>query len=104
MCKVIDLYLNPPREGGGTSALYAMAAGKPVVTVNYGDVFKNCGDEFAVENLAEMYECIKRYTEDSIFYDRMAELAYRRAQEYEDVEKNMKELLDTLEIRERIRS
>lgn len=102
VCKLTDLYLNPPREGGGTSALYAMSAGKPIVSLNYGDVYKNCGEEFSVQSISEMFLRIKKYMEDSTYYSKMSELALRRAQEYEDVEKNIEKLMNTLEIRERI--
>ncbi|WP_422377518.1 glycosyltransferase [Roseibium sp.] len=33
-----DLYLAPTRVGGGSSAVYAMASGLPVLSVSYGDI------------------------------------------------------------------
>lgn len=101
VCSITDLYINPPREGGGTSAIYAMAAGKPVVTLNFGDVYKNCGFEFSVENLQELGNQTLRYIEDKEFYYRMTDLAIKRAKEFEKVEDNINELLSELEKREK---
>lgn len=98
--KLADLYVNPPREGGGTSAIYAMAAGKPIVTLDYGDVYKNCGVEFAVKNIEEMERQIRRYMGEASFYAEMSELATQRAKEYENVEQNISEMMMTLEKRE----
>lgn len=36
--RICDLYLNPRRGGGGTSAAYALAAGIPAFSLNSGDV------------------------------------------------------------------
>ncbi len=102
VCNLVDLYINPPREGGGTSAIYAMSAGKPIVTLDYGDVYKNCGAEFAVKSITEMASQINRYVEDAAYYARMSELASRRAKEYENVEKNIAEMIATLETRENV--
>lgn len=35
---IVDCYLNPDRAGGGSSAVYALAAGVPVLTLPHGDV------------------------------------------------------------------
>jgi predicted O-linked N-acetylglucosamine transferase (SPINDLY family) len=32
----MDIYINPTRRGGGTSAVEALSKGIPVITVNYG--------------------------------------------------------------------
>ncbi|MEO8653551.1 MAG: glycosyltransferase [Ramlibacter sp.] len=47
-----DLYLNPPRFGGGASVAMAMAAGVPVVSMAGGDGGDKIGS-FAVQNAAD---------------------------------------------------
>jgi glycosyltransferase involved in cell wall biosynthesis len=49
-----DFYINPRRSGGGTSAAYALCAGVPVFTVNYGDVSKIALPEFCYDSYQEM--------------------------------------------------
>ncbi len=48
-----DLYLNPPRMGGGISGLMAIENGIPVITLSDGDVALYCGD-FVVDNMEEL--------------------------------------------------
>ncbi|WP_127836703.1 glycosyltransferase [Clostridium prolinivorans] len=64
----IDLFVNPKRKGGGTSAIYALYKGKPVVTLNFGDVAKNVGREFCCDSYEEMYDLIKEYYFNKDFY------------------------------------
>ncbi|MBY6265779.1 glycosyltransferase [Azospirillum sp. 412522] len=44
-CRV---FLNPPRQGGGGGAAFALAEGVPVITYGWGDVASNAGPEFCV--------------------------------------------------------
>ncbi len=76
-----DLYINPKRLGGGTSAIYALKKGKPVITVDYGDVAFNVGEEFCVQDYAEMQKQVIRYLEDSPFYKKMSEQAIKKAKQ-----------------------
>ncbi len=57
-----DVYVNPKRQGGGTSAVYAMQAGVPVLSLPYGDV------SFTAEQFPELAD-----------YDAMKEAAIRLA-------------------------
>lgn len=56
--QIVDIYLNPDRAGGGSSAVYAMAAGVPVLTLPHGDVAfaagaaQHCADYAALQNQA----------------------------------------------------
>lgn len=75
----IDLYVNPKRIGGGTSAIYAIYLGKPVVTLNYGDVAVNVGKEFCVDNYNEMFNKISEYCSNSEFYNKQSSVAKERA-------------------------
>lgn len=77
--ELCDLYINPTRKGGGTSAVEAMFKGKPVVTVNYGDVAGIVGEKFSCENYTEMRKLIERYYEDKEFYEQQSKLARETA-------------------------
>lgn len=77
--ELCDLYINPIRRGGGTSAVEAMFKGKPVITVNYGDVATVVGDKFSCKNYVEMGKLIERYYEDKQFYEQQSMLARETA-------------------------
>lgn len=84
--ELCDLYINPTRKGGGTSAVEAMFKGKPVVTVNYGDVAGIVGERFSCGNYTEMGQLINRYYEDKAFYETQAQYARDTAAVYMDSE------------------
>jgi hypothetical protein len=56
-----DLYLNPKRQGGGSSAAYALAAGLPVYSLALGDVGKILPKEFLFNNQQQLFEGVKDY-------------------------------------------
>ncbi len=64
---VADAYLNPPRQGGGGSAAYALADGLPVVTLNQGDVAAVVGAARAQDNFDAYVERAKRLCQDPGF-------------------------------------
>lgn len=97
---LFDLYINPRRMGGGTSALYSMSQGKPVVTIEYGDVALNAGSEFCVNDYSEMIRVIKRYMEDESYYDHMSAIAKNRADELTNINDNMMRQISEIENRE----
>ncbi|WP_027204500.1 glycosyltransferase [Butyrivibrio fibrisolvens] len=72
----IDLYVNPIRLGGGTSAQEAMLKGVPVVTCKTGDVYANCHDDFAVDDYDEMVQVIERYVNDADYYKSQSKKAH----------------------------
>lgn len=88
----IDLYVNPKRSGGGTSAIYALYAGKPVVTLNFGDVAKNVGEEFCVDNYIDMYGMICKYCCDKEFYDKQGFLSKEKAMKLTDMSRYVDDL------------
>ena len=45
--ELCDLFVNPDRAGGGTSGAMALFKGKPVVTIDRGDIADVCGAETA---------------------------------------------------------
>lgn len=55
-----DLYLNPPRTGGGTSATYAINNEIPVLTLPNCNVALR-GEEFVCSSLEKFPEIIYKY-------------------------------------------
>ena len=98
--EVCDLYVNPPRVGGGFSVVEAFYKGKPAVTLPYGDVAASAGPDFWVEDLQEMENTILRYKEDSAFYQSQAKRALERGKELFDSEGALQHILDEMERRE----
>lgn len=75
----MDVYLNPKRNGGGSSVVEAMVKGVVPVTLPHGDVYVNTGELFAVSDEAAMREevlCLKR---DISYYQKKSDLARERA-------------------------
>ncbi len=98
--ELCDLYINPLRKGGGTSCVEAMAMGKPVVTLKFGDVYGSVEDDFACDDLGEMKARIIRYIEDKEFYNRHIELAKKKADFFLDSESEFRRILDEYKKRE----
>ena len=71
--KVMDLYVNPVRKGGGGSASCALQAGVPVVSLINCDVAVNVGENFVCDDLQKMEQLIERYIEDNEFYNNQIE-------------------------------
>lgn len=90
-----DLYVNPIRRGGGTSAIEAMSKGLPVVSVDYGDVAGIVGSDFTCKDYAEMKVCIERYKNDTAFYHEKSQLALKLAKEYMDSEKEFSNIMES---------
>ncbi len=97
--EICDLYLNPIRQGGGTSAVEAMYKGVPVITTRYGDVYVNASEEFAVADYNEMERLVLKYMEDPAFYDRQSEAAGRRSKILLDTERAFVEIMEEFERR-----
>ncbi len=76
----IDLFVNPKRNGGGSSVAEALYKGVPVVTIGYGDGAAAAGEDFFVENYDEMLEMILRYRSDEVFYAEMRQRGKERAE------------------------
>lgn len=100
LMEVCDLYVNPPRVGGGFSVVEAFYKGIPGVTLNQGDVAASAGLDFCVDSLEEMCKTIMRYKEDHVFYHRMSEKALKRSKELFDSKGAMEHILDEMEQRE----
>ena len=92
--ELCDLYLNPLRKGGGTSAVEAMYKGKPVVSIHYGDVSGIVGDDFCCANYAEMEQTIKHYAVDSEYYEIQSQKAKQLSEKYLDSEQEFKRIVE----------
>lgn len=82
--EVCDLYINPKRVGGGTSAAEAMYKGLPVVTFDFGDVGLGAGADFHVKDYDDMYNQVLRYANDKNYYAEMSQKAKERAAQLTD--------------------
>lgn len=74
-----DIYVNPKRNGGGSSAAEALYKGLPVVTLPTGDVSAAAGADFRVENYDAMADKIKSYCRNHSYYNEMSLKAKERA-------------------------
>lgn len=81
-----DLYVNPKRSGGGSSAAEALYKGIPVVTLPNGDVSIAAGSEFWVKDYQKMQDIIMKYVVDKDFYKEMSGVAKKRSQKLLDSE------------------
>ncbi len=83
---LFDMYFNPRRAGGGTSAIYALSNGIPVVSLNYGDVALNAGNSFTVDTVDDMARRIEQLVSDNEFYSNQCAEAMKRAEVLSDIE------------------
>lgn len=99
--EVCDFYVNPKRKGGGSSVVEAMYLKKPAVSIAYGDIAVNAGEEFTVDTYEEMTEQILHYCNDKEFYAEMSEKAKKRADILLDTETAFREIMEEYERREK---
>ena len=100
--EICDLYVNPIRRGGGTSCVKAMSKGVPVVTVDYGDVSVNAGEEFCVKDYDKMQRRILQYYSDKEYYNAMSEKALKRAAVLLDTETEFLKVIQEMNEREQM--
>lgn len=96
----MDIYANPLRKGGGTSAVEAMARGVVPVTIAHGDVYVYIGDDFAVNDYAEMQAEILKLLADQRYYAKKSELAMEKASILMDSTTAFREVLEEFQARE----
>lgn len=65
-----DVFVNPPRQGGGTGGMFAIMEEVPVITLDHCDVEENAGKEFVCNSIEEMPELVYKYYTDKEFMDR----------------------------------
>ena len=74
--------------------------GIPVVTVSFGDVSTNVGEEFCVQDYQEMQDKIMQYNEDKAYYEQMSKKAKARADILLDTETEFIRVLQEMDRRE----
>lgn len=92
-----DIFVNPKRKGGGSSAAEALFLGLPVVTLPFGDVAAAAGEHFQVKDYGAMKDQICRYSKDPAFYEEMSSLARQRAADLTDSKNHFCELFREIE-------
>lgn len=90
-----DAYLNPIRNGGGTSAAEALYLGIPVLTLPIGDVSYTVGPEFHIQDFNEVEIYIEK-CKDPQFMEKRRQLAIDRASVIFDSEKIVGDLIKDL--------
>ncbi len=96
---LLDLYINPPRVGGGFSVAEAFCKRKPGISMNWGDVAASAGPDFCVDSLEEYPALIRRYVTDPAFYNEMGEKALERSKRLFDSKGEMEKILTEAEKR-----
>lgn len=76
--KVADLFVNPPRQGGGSGAVRAFSVGVPAISLPDCDVANLIGEDFCCQSLKEMKEEIIKYVKDEDFYKNQQEKARKK--------------------------
>ena len=81
-----DVFLNPPRQGGGTGGTYAILEKVPVITLDDCDVESSVGKEFVCKSLAEMPSLVVQYCSDSEFRLKQKEHCKNRANQLASID------------------
>ena len=89
---LIDLYINPKRQGGGTSAVECMFKGKPALSLKYGDVSMIVDEQFLCEDYEQIIDLSIRCKENKRFYAEMSEKAKIKAVDLMDTKKYFVEM------------
>ncbi len=77
--ELCNIYINPKRNGGGTSVIEAMVKGLPPVSLNEGDVSLGAGEDFCLRDYSEMVQRALRLKDDEEYYRAMSQKARERA-------------------------
>lgn len=93
----MNLYINPLRVGGATSAVEALYKGVPVLTLKHGDVYVAVGDSFAVDSFESMKSTIQDYVQDRQFYEQKSAEALTLAQRMMNTRGELERILKHVE-------
>lgn len=83
-----DLYMNPPRMGGGTSATMALRNEIPIITLENCDVALR-GKEFTCKSVSEYIYLVDKYIHDDMFMKKQRECcieSYKRMNSINSIE------------------
>ncbi len=95
-----DGYLNPPRQGGATSAVAAMTAGLPILSQGWGDVVDQACDNGTYErwvNAKQISGFAKQLADDPGLAKTLSRRSKKRAAECTDRSAMLKNLIEHLE-------
>lgn len=95
-----DLYVNPIRNGGGSSVVEAFYKGLPGISCPIGDGSLGMPKEFLVENYEKMAQRILRLAAEPDYYQKMAKLAKQQAEYLLDSEGIFVDVVNEMERRE----
>ena len=98
--ELMDLYVNPKRSGGGYSIIEAFSVGIPGVTLRNGDIAAAAGEDFCVDDYAQMRQEIERYMTDREFYCSQVEKAKKRVTEVTDATAALQHILQEAQDKE----
>ncbi|HEY0835868.1 MAG TPA: hypothetical protein VGE72_18335, partial [Azospirillum sp.] len=93
----VGAFLNPPRQGGGGSAAFAIGEGVPVVTLGWGDVASVAGPDFHAADRARYVERAAALYADTEFRKAQSVLAKARYDTVVDRRHSVQRLLDYCE-------
>jgi len=94
--RACDLYINPFRQGGGTSAIYAMSAGVPVVSMAQGDVAEIFGKEECAATEADYVALLDDCVNDTDVRQRLIDHGRERWKVKSDMSRMADALVDLL--------
>lgn len=81
-----DIFLNPPRKGAGTSALYAILENIPIITLKNCDVASTAGQEFVCDSIEEMVSLIQKYFLDQDFMQVQKQNCENRIESFKNID------------------
>ncbi len=95
-----DIYLNPPRSGGGFSSRIALSYGLPVITLGECDVSSWAGPDFICNDIQSLFDEIKKCYDSINYKSSKSQLAIERWNHISSTEnegiKNTKEFVNHL--------
>lgn len=89
-----DLFLNPPRGGGGASAAYALSSGVPAFTLNAGDVATVVGPDFHLSGFGDFAPLATRFADDGDYREAMRAKARTRFAAISSRDVMLRQILD----------
>lgn len=93
---LFDLFINPPRKGGGTGAYWALYNSVPVITLDNCDVANCVTSEFICNDIRDMISIVNRHYNDKDFHQDMkarAKAIINQIEDENDLSKNLNRLI-----------
>jgi len=96
---MFDLFINPPRKGGGTGAYWALYNGIPVISLDNCDVANCVTEEFICNDINDMTTIVSKYYHDKTYYKEMkikAKDIINKIEEENNLSQNIKSLISKI--------